>query len=414
MKRITPLILLVLISLTLMIGIGCTLLNLKDRGKSIIISGGTGGGGTGGGGNGGGGNGGGGNGGGGNGGGGNGGGGNIQQYKIVFENFSTKRIYIVNEDGTNLTLLDNNNDSPNIESWAMWSLQPINGIYKIVFVENGQLAIINEDGTGKQLLTNDNANYFPMWSPTGNRIAFIKNLVPGQNYGDLFMFDLTDNQQGPLMVEALPVWPLIANPPMWAPNSTDTDYKITFLRSPNRNGRFDIYLLSFSNGNGQTIQLTNTSDVISYAAWSKDGDKIAYVRNINSNWDIFVMDINTRQEYQITNTTALEGLPMWSPIDNNKLLFIRNNGAQDNPNGDIYIVDITDINNPQIQPIVITPQNEEFVVWRPDGNKIAFVRDNSNGDADIIVRNLTTGQETNLTQNLNGEADFPMWSPVPR
>jgi hypothetical protein len=57
------------------------------------------------------------------------------------------------------------------------------------------------------------------------------------------------------------------------------------------------------------------------------------------------MDINTRQEYQITNTPELEVLPMWSPIDNNKLLFIRNMGSITNPNGDIFIADISNISN---------------------------------------------------------------------
>ena len=70
--------------------------------------------------------------------------------------------------------------------------------------------------------------------------------------------------------------------------------------------------------------------------------------------------------------------------------------------------------NPQIQQIVNTPQNEVFAVWRPDGNKIAFTRDNANNDVDIIVKDLQTDVETNLTQNFNGTADFPMWSPVPR
>ena len=70
--------------------------------------------------------------------------------------------------------------------------------------------------------------------------------------------------------------------------------------------------------------------------------------------------------------------------------------------------------NPQIQQIVNTPQNEVFAVWRPDGTKIAFMRDNGNNDVDIIVRDLNTGQETNLTQGFNGTAKLPMWSPVPR
>jgi Tol biopolymer transport system component len=89
-------------------------------------------------------------------------------------------------------------------------------------------------------------------------------------------------------------------------------------------------------------------------------------------------------------------------------------GSITNPNGDIFIADISNSSNPQIQQIVSTSQSEEFVVWRPDGNKIAFVRYNSDNDADIIVKDLNTGNETNLTQNFNGIADFPMWSPVPR
>ena len=388
MKRITVLILLVLISLTLMISIGCSIFG--GSGKSTIISGGIGGGG--------------GTGGGGTGGGGTGGGGTSQQYKIVFEDSSTHRIYIVNEDGTNLTPLDNSNDSPNIEENAMWSPQPINGSYKIVFVENGNLAIIDEDGSNKQILpTGNGSNYFPMWSPTGNRIAFIK--VPGQgSYGNLFSVALNGSQQQLTTDGDLPVDPLISNPPMWDPNSTDTDYRITFLRDLNRNGHFDIYL--FSSSNGQSTQLTNTGDAITFAAWSKEGDKIAYVRYNNDNWDIFVMNINTRQIYQITNTPEPESLPMWSPVNNNELLFVRE--------GNIYKADISDINNPQIQPIVNTPQTEVFAVWRPDGNKIAFMRYNDNNDVDIIVKDLNTGSETNLTQNLNGEANLPMWSPVPR
>jgi Tol biopolymer transport system component len=122
----------------------------------------------------------------------------------------------------------------------MWSPIPINNIYKIVFVENAQLAIINEDGTGKQILVNDNTYcYFPMWSPTGNRIAFIKVLGQG-SYGDLFSVNLNGSQQQLTTDSKLPVEPLITNPPMWDPNSTDSNYRTTFLKDLNNNGHFDI------------------------------------------------------------------------------------------------------------------------------------------------------------------------------
>jgi Tol biopolymer transport system component len=62
----------------------------------------------------------------------------------------------------------------------------------------------------------------------------------------------------------------------------------------------------FSSSNGQSTPLTSSSDVISFAAWSKDGDKIAYVRYNNNNWDIFVRDINTGNEYQILTIPQLK------------------------------------------------------------------------------------------------------------
>ena len=46
--------------------------------------------------------------------------------------------------------------------------------------------------------------------------------------------------------------------------------------------------------------------------------------------------MNTQQEYQITNTFASESFPIWSPVNNNELLFVRE--------GDIYKVNISDIN----------------------------------------------------------------------
>ena len=395
MKRITLLILLIFISLILMISAGCSILGgsiFGSSSKSPIISGG--------------------------GSGGSGGsegseGGDYPKRKIAFENLSNNRIYIVNEDGTNLTLLDNSSDNPNVERWPNCSFITEEGKYKIVFTENDQLVVINEDGTGKQILTTTNyPNYFPMYPRNANLnlIAFIRVLQSG-NYGDLFIINPYTREERQFTITSdLPVEPLIINPPMWTPNVLDPDPKITFLRDPNKDGHFDIYLLSTSNR--QIIQLTNTGDVMSYAPLSRYGDKIAYVRNINGNWDIFVMDINTRQEYQITNTPELESFPMWSPIDNNKLLFIRNRGSITNPNGDIFIADISDINNPQIEPIVSTPQNEVFVVWSPNSYKIAFVRINSNDDSDIIVKDLTrdTDNETNLTRNLTGIVNNPSWT----
>ncbi len=393
MKRITPLILLIFISLTLMISIGCSILG--NSSKSIIISGGGGGSES-------------------------GEDGDYPKRKIVFENLSNNRIYIVNEDGTNLTLLDNSDDNPNVERWPNCSSIIEEGKYKIVFTENDQLVVINEDGTGKRILTTTNyPNYFPMYpsNPNVNLIAFIRVLQPG-NYGDLFIIDPHTLEERQFTITSdLPVEPLIINPPIWFSNLSEPDHKITFLRDPNKDGRFDIYLLSTSsifNGNVQITQLTNTGDVISYAPLSRDGDKIAYVRNINGNWDIFVMDIYTRREYRITNTPEQEYSPVWSQIYDNKLLFVRNVGSITNPNGDIFLadIDISDPQNPQIQiqVVVNTDKDEKLGLLSGYAYKISFIRVNSPTDSDIIVKDLRyTDNEINLTRNLTGIVNNPSW-----
>jgi hypothetical protein len=119
MKKITLPMLLIFISITLMIGIGCRIFEVSSESPLII-------------------------------GGGSSEGSSSPRYKIVFQNFrsqnfSEHRIYIVNEDGSGLRYLDRSADSPNIERWVMWSPKPINDRYKIVFNENDGIAIINEN-----------------------------------------------------------------------------------------------------------------------------------------------------------------------------------------------------------------------------------------------------------------------------
>jgi hypothetical protein len=188
MKRITVLILLIFISLTLMISIGCSILGGSS--KSPIISGGIGGGGDPG-----------------------------LQYKITFRfgDYTTRFLYMVNENGRNLIPLDRNSGFPNVDNYPMWSPKPINNKYKILLLEGPAIAIIDEDGNGKQILTDNNDSTlkgYPMWSPDGNQIAFIEFPQLG-NYGNLSMIDLAGNKTPLITSEDLPGW--VPNIPMWNP-----------------------------------------------------------------------------------------------------------------------------------------------------------------------------------------------------
>jgi TolB protein len=58
-------------------------------------------------------------------------------------------------------------------------------------------------------------------------------------------------------------------------------------------------------------------------AWSPDGSQVAFLSARTGNWEIYVVDIATGQETQLTDTTASEVAPTWSP-DGKRIAFLSN------------------------------------------------------------------------------------------
>jgi Tol biopolymer transport system component/imidazolonepropionase-like amidohydrolase len=56
------------------------------------------------------------------------------------------------------------------------------------------------------------------------------------------------------------------------------------------------------------------------------------------------------------------------------------------------------------------PQVETDPAWSPDGRRIVYAADRSGG-VDLWIRDLTTGEERQLTRSLGGDAAWPVWSP---
>jgi Tol biopolymer transport system component len=394
MKRITPLILLIFISLTLMISIGCSIFGGSS--KSTIISGGTGGGGTGGGGTGGGGT-----GGGGTGGGGTGGGGTSPQYKIVFlKQVGTQaEIYTMNIDGTNPTRLTN---SPQDKDAPMWSPVPIGGVYKISFLKETSNNIFNiftidADGSNEQQITTSGVSFsFPaFWSPDGTKLLFVKN-------NDIYVINADGTNEQNLTYSSTPE--IFAT---WSPNG-----KIAYSGVSQVSNTFDIFLGEIdSNGNFNITNLTNTSNNEDefLPTWSPDGNKILFLKrfgpNIGDPVDVWEIDIS-QQPYNLRRLTSFSNIDeswpaLYSP-DGTKILFLRN--------GDIYVID--DLNNPNPRNLTNSTEREFFAIWTPDG-RILFVRDMGGGNGDIFIVNPndSTPSPQNLTQSPESES-APICSPV--
>lgn len=99
-----------------------------------------------------------------------------------------------------------------------------------------------------------------------------------------------------------------------------------------RSGHQDLWMIA-TNGKESPVQLTKASmaaDDFRFApSWSPDSKQLAYYSFKNDYWedDIWVIDIQTKQERQVSNNLMAMSTPVWSP-DGNTLAVMANDKSE--------------------------------------------------------------------------------------
>ena len=338
------------------------------------------------------------------------------------------------------------------------SLATILAVSKTAYaVENGKIVYmkqsdgtsdiysINSDGTDETQLTNDGESAYPMVSPDGTKVAYI-------NFEDEESFDLyTMNIDGSNKVDTDTDIIMSYTSFMWNDSSTkifgfDGQTEIGFIMDPDGNNKI-------SNG----IELG--SGPYSSIDYSLDSSKMIY--GDGSTFSIYIADPDGGNPVKI-NSVAAALNPVYS-YDDSKVFFI---GAED-PGGDsfyLYSVNpdgtgetlISEVSlpyPPQPSPvnnqlvsvggadgvISIVDTIEEstdtidlnslleddiseypfFPAWSPDGNKLTFALELSDGEntqADLFTINADGSGLTNMTNSTESYEYtmlFQAWAPVP-
>lgn len=164
-----------------------------------------------------------------------------------------------------------------------------------------------------------------------------------------------------------------------------------------------------ADGSG-VAQLTHSTAANDYPAWSPNGRKIAFVRELFVSDEILVMNADGTGVTRLTNNSANEKTPVWSP-NGSKIAFVSAGGAL---HDEIYVMNADGSNVTRLTNNLpfqgcgrLSHGDEESPTWSPDGTKIAFLHRANCFRSDIDIMNANGTGATVLTNA--GQAHTIAW-----
>lgn len=133
--------------------------------------------------------------------------------------------------------------------------------------------------------------------------------------------------------------------------------------------------------------------------------RIVFMSDRSGDWELYIMDSDGANLFNLTNHPASDGVPIWVP-GQDRLAFASN---RDGAGLDLFLMDLEGGNTTNITH---TPESNEIpIAWSPDGEHLAFATDQS-GAAEIFLVEATGEGLLNLTERDLAQA-FDDWSPEP-
>lgn len=189
--------------------------------------------------------------------------------------------------------------------------------------------------------------------------------------------------------------------PVWSPDGT----RIAFINNAegvanNNPVNFEIFTMNSDGSNikRHTFNKAFEADI----SWSPSGDQLAFKSYRDGNDEIYVLDLGSGEQKNISNHPERDGGPVWN--ENGESVIFQS--QRENQEDALYT---HNLKTGVIEKIQLEGFNGYGAVWSPIGDKVAFIS-NEDGDDDIYILDLKNGTKTQLTDNPLNDW-YPQWSP---
>ena len=312
-------------------------------------------------------------------------------------------------------------------------------------LDESEIWIVKGDGSRapayEQLLTRDAKQQWPMWSADGNAIYYVSDQSGAQNlwtkplrgearrltsftdgrvlfpsidaggheivferdFG-IWRYDIATNQAQavPITLRGAPATSadqhlVITNGLQQIALSPDGK-KLAFI------ARGEVFVARADSG-GDAMRVTNTPAAESELAWAPDSRRVAYASNRDGAWHIYMRDLTSGPETQLTRGDRSDVNPRWSP-DGTHIAFLRD--ARE-----LRVVDVATHNEQQLATSVFGRPpflSERPIVWSPDGRYVAYLGASTKLMVNAYVVPLAGGSPMQVSWLSNTRANTLSWS----
>jgi Tol biopolymer transport system component len=215
---------------------------------------------------------------------------------------------------------------------------------------------------------------FPVWSPSGDRIAFV---AMSDHTADLMLLDVPTGETSILLAGYNEL--------------ADWDHSGERLLVGLEGG---LHILDVATGILEPVETGSTADA--YGRWARKADLIAYESGRDGNPEIYVTHLDSGETSRLTDNADLDEWPSPSP-DGSRVAWA--SGTEDDKN--LWVMHSDGSNKKQITHGMLV--GDAFPEWSPDGTKILLTV-NQNDTFVLELIDLASGATTSL-----GEGTAPSW-----